>query len=54
MRRATEHADVEIRTLAVSCLRLLQRQAPAVFGDFDISPLSDGSEMAVSPMVLDI
>lgn len=52
--RATEHADVEIRTLAVSCLRLLQRQAPAVFGDFDISPLSDGSEMAVSPMVLDI
>lgn len=52
--RATEHADVEIRTLAVACLRLLQEQAPTVFGDFDITRLADGSEMAASPMVLDI
>ncbi|APT84945.1 FAD-dependent thymidylate synthase [Corynebacterium aquilae] len=51
--RATEHADVEIRTVAVECLKLLQKQAPAVFGDFDIARLSDGSEMASSPYVLD-
>ncbi|MEZ2188953.1 FAD-dependent thymidylate synthase [Corynebacterium sp. CCM 9204] len=51
--RATEHADVEIRTLAVECLRLLRGLAPTVFGDFDITRLSDGSEMAVSPYVTD-
>ncbi|PRQ12629.1 thymidylate synthase (FAD) [Corynebacterium sp. 13CS0277] len=51
--RATEHADVEIRTVAVECLKLLQEVAPAVFGDFVISTLADGSEMATSPYVLD-
>lgn len=49
--RATEHADVEIRTLAVECLKLLRPEAPAVFGDFDLTQLPDGSEMAVSPYV---
>lgn len=47
--RATEHADVEIRQLAVECLRHLQRVAPNVFGDFTISTLTDGSEIAASP-----
>ncbi|HEX5741808.1 MAG TPA: FAD-dependent thymidylate synthase [Pilimelia sp.] len=47
--RATEHADVEIRALAVECLRQLQKVAPAVFGDFAISALADGSEIAASP-----
>lgn len=51
--RATEHADVEIRALAVACLRLLREQAPVLLGDFEISRLSDGSEMAVSPYVTD-
>lgn len=51
--RATEHADVEIRALAVACLKLLQNQAPVLFGDFHISRLADGSEMAVSPYVTD-
>ena len=51
--RATEHADIEIRTVAVECLRLLERLAPTIFGDFDIATLSDGSEMAVSPYVTD-
>ena len=35
--RATEAADVEIRELAVECLRQLQRVAPNVFADFTIS-----------------
>lgn len=47
--RATEHADVEIRELAVECLRQLQGVAPSVFNDFVISSLSDGTEVATSP-----
>jgi thymidylate synthase (FAD) len=47
--RATEHADVEIRELAVECLRQLQRVAPNVFGDFTIGTLADGTEVAGSP-----
>jgi thymidylate synthase (FAD) len=46
--RATEHADVEIRELAIECLRQLQSVAPNVFGDFKISKLADGTEIAAS------
>ncbi|HKN99634.1 MAG TPA: FAD-dependent thymidylate synthase [Pseudonocardiaceae bacterium] len=49
--RATEHADVEIRSLAVECLRQLQKAAPNVFDDFAISTLPDGTEVAASPFV---
>jgi thymidylate synthase (FAD) len=49
--RATEHADVEIRDLAVECLRQLQKAAPNVFDDFTISALPDGTEVAASPFV---
>ncbi|MFI9817196.1 FAD-dependent thymidylate synthase [Saccharothrix variisporea] len=49
--RATEHADVEIRALAVECLRQLQKAAANVFADFTISSLSDGTEVASSPLV---
>ncbi len=47
--RATEPADVEIRELAIACLRQLQHIAPNVFGDFVISTLADGTEVAASP-----
>jgi thymidylate synthase (FAD) len=49
--RASEHADVEIRELAIACLRELQRVAGNVFGDFRISALADGTEFAASPFV---
>jgi len=49
--RASEHADVEIRELAVTCLRELKRVAANVFADFEISALPDGSEVASSPLV---
>lgn len=49
--RASEHADVEIRALAVECLRQLQREVPNVFADFDIGTLADGTEIASSPFV---
>ena len=49
--RATEHADVEIRALAVECLRQLQQAVPNVFADFEIADLDDGTEIASSPFV---
>ncbi|MGH3431805.1 MAG: FAD-dependent thymidylate synthase, partial [Thermocrispum sp.] len=49
--RASEHADVEIRALAVECLRQLQKVAENVFADFVIATLPDGTEVASSPMV---
>ncbi len=52
--RASEHADVEIRRVAVECLRQLVAVAPDVFGDFQISALSDGSEVAHSPFVTEV
>ncbi|MCV7290014.1 FAD-dependent thymidylate synthase [Mycolicibacterium wolinskyi] len=48
--RASEHADVEIRRLAIACLRELVAVAPAVFSDFDIYTLADGTEVATSPL----
>ena len=47
--RASEHADVEIRAVAVAVLRELTRLAPNVFADFTISALGDGTEIAASP-----
>lgn len=48
--RASEQADVEIRRLAIACLRRLIDVAPQVFDDFDIATLADGTEVATSPL----
>ncbi|MGV0792602.1 FAD-dependent thymidylate synthase [Mycolicibacterium sp. XJ1819] len=48
--RASEHADVEMRRLAVECLRRLVDIAPQVFADFEITTLADGTEVATSPL----
>jgi thymidylate synthase (FAD) len=42
--RLGEGAELEIRRLALACLRLLQREAPALFSDFEIYKMADGSE----------
>jgi thymidylate synthase (FAD) len=42
--RLGEGAELEIRRMAVGCLRLLQQEAPALFGDFTIYAAADGSE----------
>lgn len=47
--RAAEHADTELREVAVECLKHLQDQAPALFDDFHITTLADGTQMAASP-----
>ncbi len=43
--RANEHAEVEIRRVAIAVLRVLQREAPNIFGDYAIRSLPDGSEV---------
>jgi thymidylate synthase (FAD) len=52
--RASEHADVEMRRLAIACLRQLVDVAPAVFADFEITALSDGTEVATSPLATEV
>jgi thymidylate synthase (FAD) len=42
--RLGEGAELEIRRMAVACLRVLRREAPALFSDFEIYATSDGSE----------
>lgn len=42
--RGSGSADVEIRRLAVAVLRLLQAEAPNIFGDLQIVSHEDGSE----------
>ena len=48
--RASEHADVEIRALAMAMLTQLKQVAPNVFADFTISTCQDGTEVADSPV----
>jgi thymidylate synthase (FAD) len=52
--RASEHADLEIRRLAIECLRQLLAVAPQVFADFEITVLADGSEVATSPLATEV
>jgi thymidylate synthase (FAD) len=47
--RASGFADTEIRRTAVQVLRLLQAEAPALFGDFQIVRQPDGTELASTP-----
>lgn len=52
--RAAEHADPEIRRVAVECLALLRGVSPEIFDDFTVTELRDGTTMATSPYVADI
>lgn len=44
--RANEHAEVEIRKVAIKILRVLQRESPNLFGDYEIVKLADGTDVA--------
>jgi len=46
--RASRHAEVEIRQLAVQVLRILQTEAPNLFSDYQLVPLPDGTFEAVT------
>ena len=44
--RAAPFADWEIRALAIRVLELLQAESPLMFGDFRVSDLPDGTQIA--------
>jgi len=47
--RASRHAEVEIRKLAVQVLRIMQAEAPNLFGDYQLTALPDGTFEATTP-----
>lgn len=44
--RCSEHAEVEIRAVAARMLDILRREAPSIFGDYEIYTLPDGTQAA--------
>ncbi len=44
--RTSEAAELEIRRMAVACLRTLQTEAPLLFSDFTVYEAEDGREAA--------
>ncbi len=47
--RGDPAADVEIRKVALAVLRLVQREAPHLFGDYEIYSLPEGGQAARTP-----
>jgi thymidylate synthase (FAD) len=43
--RGSEWADVEIRKVALRLLEIMQREAPSLFGDYDVVALPDGTQV---------
>ncbi len=46
--RGSRHAEPEIRKLAVGVLKIMQQEAPNLFGDYQLVPLPDGTHEAVT------
>ncbi len=46
--RGSRHAEDEIRKLAIAVLKILQVEAPNLFGDYQLVPLPDGTFEAVT------
>ena len=44
--RCNEHAETEIRKLAAQVCRIMQREAPNLFGDYELVDLEDGTQAA--------
>ena len=47
--RASRHAEVEIRKLAVAVLQIMQKEAPNLFSDYSLVPLGDGTFEVTTP-----
>lgn len=47
--RCNEHAEVEIRIVAGQILGILRREAPNIFGDYELVDLPDGTRAAKTP-----
>jgi len=46
--RGSRHAETEIRKLAIAVLKIMQREAPNLFGDYQLVPLPDGTFEAIT------
>jgi thymidylate synthase (FAD) len=46
--RGSRFAEVEIRKLAIKVMQIMQKEAPHIFGDYQLAPLPDGSFEAVT------
>jgi thymidylate synthase (FAD) len=46
--RGSEHADVEIRKVALEMLRLMQDEAPSLFADYRVDTLPDGTQVTAT------
>jgi thymidylate synthase (FAD) len=49
--RGSEHAEVEIRKVAVAVLKIMRQEAPNVFADYTLEPLADGTFATRTPHV---
>jgi thymidylate synthase (FAD) len=47
--RGSRHAEPEIRKLATQVLKIMQREAPNLFSDYELTPLPDGTFEANTP-----
>ncbi len=47
--RASRHAEVEIRKLAVKVLEIMKVEAPNLFSDYQLVALPDGTFEAATP-----
>lgn len=46
--RGNEHAEVEIRKVAIKVLEIMQKESPTIFGDYTMTPLGDGTSVAAT------
>ncbi|MBI2984735.1 MAG: FAD-dependent thymidylate synthase [Candidatus Kerfeldbacteria bacterium] len=49
--RGSEHAEVEIRTVALMVLEILRQEAPNLFGDYEVRQLPDGTKVVFTEHV---
>ena len=47
--RGSEYAEIEIRKLALGVLEIMQREAPAMFSDYTVESLADGTRAVRTP-----
>jgi thymidylate synthase (FAD) len=47
--RGSEHADVEIRKVALQMLEIMRQEAPAMFSDYEVRTLPDGTVAVHTP-----
>src|SRR5438874_7721074 len=46
--RGNRHAETEIRKLAIAVLKVMQNEAPNLFGDYRLEPVGDGTFEAIT------